>query len=356
MRPPHPALGAPHRRVLRPVATALTALTALAALAAPAASPTAAAPPSAVRAATADPQVDRVLTISVDSLNPRALRRLGREGAPEIWRLIDRGAHTFRARSALELTDTLPNHTTMVTGRAITPAHDGHGVTWNDDRQDPATAQEAAGHPVGSVFAEVARAGRSAALFTTKEKLRLFERSWPDSLDRVTVSERRDAALVRAARLDLVEHHRDLTFVHLGAADVAGHRYGGMSPEYLSVVQRLDGLVGRLLRAVRRQPQLRGTVVVLTSDHGTNGFSHRDPAVLANYRVPFVVWGPGVGSGDLYELQGPTYADPGRARVDYDAARQPVRNGDLANLTLDLLGLGPVPGSRFNVAQELRVG
>ena len=66
------------------------------------------------------------------------------------------------------------------------------------------------------------------------------------------------------------------------------------------------------------------------------------------------VWGNGVGPGtDLYDLN-PDYADPGRDRMSYDGV-QPVRNGMVANLVLDLLGLPAVPGSEHDAAQDLDV-
>ncbi len=46
---------------------------------------------------------------------------------------------------------------------------------------------------------------------------------------------------------------------------------------------------------------------------------------------------------------------PERGRPSYAARRQPVRNGDLANLVADLLGLRSVPGSEFNDEQDLVV-
>ena len=307
------------------------------------------------RAPRSQPRADRVLVVSLDALNPDALRALGHEEARTLWRLVDEGASTLNARSEVERTETLPNHTGMVTGRCIDAADGGHGVTWNDDRLEPRTVAEAAGHPVASMFTVAHRAGRSTAVFSTKTKLSLFARSWPAAVDRSTILERRDAAVVRRARADLVETRRDLTFVHLGAADVAGHAQGFMSPTYLDAVRLLDGLVGRLVSALERRPALRGTVVVLTADHGGAGTGHYRAGALANYRIPFTVWGRGVPASRLYR-RNPGFAEPGTDRVAYGTASEPVRNGDVANLALDLIGLGPVPGSTLDHAQDLRVG
>lgn len=294
----------------------------------------------------------QVLAISVDALNPRALTRLGRDRLPHLWRLLDEGAGTLNARSQYELTLTLPNHTSMVTGRRIDARRGGHGVTWNDDRPGT-TVQGAAGHAVSSVFGVVHDAGGSTAIFSTKTKLSLFNRSWDGDIDRSTIREEQDLSLVRAARADLVNRERTLTFLHLGLPDQIGHAQGFMSPAYLRAVERVDDLVGRMLRAIDNHPGLSDVVVVLTADHGGQGASHSDPTRVANYRVPFVVWGPGVQHGDLYAMN-PTYVRPGSSRPDPVGA-QPIRNGDLANLTTDLLGLGPVPGSLFDRDQRLVV-
>ncbi|WP_309649475.1 alkaline phosphatase [Nocardioides sp.] len=311
--------------------------------------PTSGAPPTTAPARAFPAQV---LAISIDALNPRALTKLGRDSVPHLWRLLDEGAGTLNARSELEMTLTLPNHTGMVTGRRITASKGGHGVTWNDDRPGT-TVQAAAGHPVSSVFTVVHEAGGTTALFSTKTKFSLFDRSWPGGLDRSLIKEEQDAALVKAARADLVQRDRAFTFLHLGIADQTGHASGFMSPAYLRAVETADALVGRMLAAIDDHPDLSDVVVVLTADHGGSGESHSDPTKLANYRVPFVVWGPGVDHGDLYAMNA-TYADPGTSRPGLTGP-QPIRNGDLANLALDLLGLGPVPGSRFDVRQRLDV-
>ncbi|KAA1424254.1 alkaline phosphatase family protein [Nocardioides antri] len=306
--------------------------------------------PPAARFAAFDRQV---LAISVDGLDVRALRRTGPDGAPNLHRLLRQGASTRNARSQVEMTVTLPNHTSMLTGRRIDAAEGGHGVTWNRDRSRT-TVQEAAGGDVASIFTRVNSGGGRTALFATESKFSLFQRSWPLSVNRSTIVQDGDRAVTDAARRDLLRHDRAFTFLHLGAPDEAGHAHGWLSPAYLRAVRKADRLIGTLLRTIKSHPRRLGDVViVLTSDHGGGAGTtdHRDETCLCNYRVPFLIWGPGVTRGDLYALN-PTYADPGRDRILFDGA-QPIRNGDLANLSASLLGLGPVPGSLWGADQSL---
>ncbi|MGA8848079.1 MAG: alkaline phosphatase family protein [Nocardioides sp.] len=299
-----------------------------------------------------DPQV---LAISIDALNPEALRKLGRRGAPHLWRLVDEGASTLQARTQLELTVTLPNHTSMVTGRRIDASEGGHGVTWNDDLpQRPPTVQAAAGHPVGSLFTVAHQADISTALFATKAKFALFQRSWPQALDRVAIKEEQDAAVVRAVRRDL-RQDRGITFLHLGLADQIGHARGFMSRAYVRAVHRIDGMIGTILAAADGRRALDDLTIILTSDHGglKGTGSHSKADAVANYRVPFAVWGPGISAGDLNDFN-PGYRNPRRARPDL-RGKQPVRNGDVANVALGLLGLRPVRGSIFGVERPLRL-
>ena len=291
--------------------------------------------------------VTRVVVISVDGLNPDAIDQLGEAGTPTFHRLMAEGAFTLNARSEVELTITLPNHTGMVTSRRVDKTAGGHGVTWNDDRLVPRTVQAAAGHPVGSVFSVLASAGLRSAMFAAKTKFSLFTRSWPGGIARSVIDED-NTALVKAARRDLANKSRAFTFLHISLPDVAGHAHGWLSPAYLTAVKRSDYLIGRVLTTI-------GKTAGVERPHARPGHRgprrprsqpQRPPTLYADYRVPFFAWGPGVPAGaDLYALN-PTYADPGTKRVGYAAARQPVRNGDVANLVLDVLGLPADPEER----------
>ena len=300
------------------------------------------------------PEAESVLAISIDGMSVRAVRKLGRTELPNIYRFARAGASTMNARTAREMTVTLPNHTGMVTGRRIEAATGGHGVTWNDDRPTPSTVQAAAGHEVASVFTAVDAAGGSAALFAAKTKFSLWERSWPDAIDRATIDLDNDV-LVSQLIADL-DTDRDFRFLHISLPDNAGHDHGWMSRPYLRAVRRSDALVGRVVRAVSADPARRaGTTILLTSDHGGRGSSHSDATVLDDYRVVFMARGAGVDRGvDLYAINA-AYKDPGTRRTGYGASRQPVRNGAVANLALDLLDLTAVEGSEFDAAMDLRL-
>jgi predicted AlkP superfamily pyrophosphatase or phosphodiesterase len=312
-----------------------------------------------------DDAIDHVVAISVDGLNPSAIRRLGRAGTPSFHRLIREGAATLNARSIHEVTRTLPNHTSMVTGRRATD-EDGHGVTFNDDNGE--TVHEAAGERVASMFTVVHDRGGQTAFYSAKHKFAFLDRSWDrrhgradpvgrndgrDKIDRYVYGE--DADVVAMLCDQLRDDPAELGFLHVALPDDAGHADGFMGRQYLDAVRRADTLVGHVLTTVSGNRYLRAhTAVVLTADHGGRGDGHRAPARRANYRVPFMVWGASVAPGArLYRIN-PARRDPGDRRTTY-SGRQPIRNGELANLVTDLLDLPAVPGSRFNSRQRLQV-
>ncbi|QWZ08278.1 alkaline phosphatase family protein [Nocardioides panacis] len=140
----------------------------------------------------ADDPVDYVVAISVDGLNPDAIRELGAGGTPALHRMIAQGATTLNARSAYERTITLPNHTGMVTGRQVTGAG-GHRVTFNDD--NGSTLHRTAGGYVASMFDVAHDRGRATAFYSAKHKFDLLNRSWDaghGAVDRVGANDGRD--------------------------------------------------------------------------------------------------------------------------------------------------------------------
>jgi predicted AlkP superfamily pyrophosphatase or phosphodiesterase len=307
-------------------------------------SPAVAAPPSGMR----------VVAISVDALNPDALTALGRAKLPNFHRLIDEGATTLNARTQMEMTVTLPNHTSMVTGVPISRAYNGHGVTFNNENRSM-TVTKTARRQIDSIFSRVKARGGSSAVFAGKTKFRLWQRTWPRAITR-TVVDTNTPRLTGAAIKELTTTSRDLVFLHFGDPDYNAHLYGGMSSRYLAALQATDRQIGRVLAALDARPALKAkTMIVLTADHGIKpgSASHGDATDITNFRVPFMIWGPGVTAGaDLYKLN-PEYRDPRRARAGYGSPKPPIRNGDLANVVADILNTASVVRSRYDAKQVL---
>jgi Type I phosphodiesterase / nucleotide pyrophosphatase len=312
----------------------------------------------------ADNPIDHVIAISVDGLNPDAIKKLGQSRAPAFHRLMREGAYTMNARTVREATSTLPNHTAMLTGRRVDENHGGHG--YSDNFDNGGTVHRAGGHYVASVFDVVHDHGGSTAVFAAKTKFKLYKRTWnrhgardrvgPNDgrakIDRFTI-DHNNTRLVSRLDAELRRKPREFTFVHLSLPDRAGHAHGFMGKQYVAAVERTDVLLGRILKTVDRRPGLRNhTLLILTADHGGRGASHYRAGKLQNFRIPFMAWGPRVPAGrNLYSLN-QSFRSPASHRTSY-RGQQPIRNGDLANVATDALDLPRVPSSEFDSPQTL---
>ena len=312
-----------------------------------------------------------VVHISVDGLRPDAVQRQSAAALPAFARLRVESAFTQNARTDPDRRYTLPNHTDQLTGRGV-EGPGGHHWTDNTDPAPGQTLHSNRGEYVASVFDVVHDAGLRTAAYASKSKFSLFDTSYdaehgaPDETGDDDGTDKIDAyvydpdtdRLTDRVVADLGATPATYTFVHLRDPDATGHYYSWsvrQGSRYMQAVQRADDRIGRILDAVEADPRLRGhTAVIVTADHGGTGRNHYAERVL-HYTVPFYVWGPGVPSADLYALNADTRADPGTDNVGFGADRQPVRNGDAADLALDLLGLGPVPGSTIGADHPLRV-
>jgi hypothetical protein len=317
---------------------------------------------------------DFVIQISVDGLRPDYLQSVIDAGnAPNFKRFQDEGVWTNNARTDYTHTITLPNHTSMITGRPVSqpagmPAQTQHGYTSNGNPL-PTTTLHNFTTPdwyKASTFDVAHDAGYSTALYASKTKFVLFEQSYnaangapnangSDKID--TFANPENAAVMQSQLLtDIAANHFQYTFIHYADTDDAGHADGWGSASYNAAIARIDGYLGQVFNLVHTDPALAGrTAIVLSADHGGTGTGHGDATLAVDYTIPFYAWGAGVGRGDLYSINVGARTNPGTSRPSYTDAGQPIRNGDGGNLALDLLGLGAIPGSLINAAQNLRV-
>jgi hypothetical protein len=224
---------------------------------------------------------------------------------------------------------------------------------------------------VASVFDVVHDAGKSTALFASKEKFILYDQSYNENTgaenshgrDKIDVFHNVEepaptycALMNETLIVQLAERKFTYAFVHYRDCDVTGHAEGWGTGPYRQAIRNVDGYLAALLKFVESDPEFKGrTTIILSADHGGFGKNHQDNDLPDDYTIPFFVWGDGVTAGDLYAMNSDTRANPSDGRPDYTAALQPIRNGDTGNLALSLLGLGPIPGSLINVKQDLKV-
>ncbi len=319
------------------------------------------------------PGAGHVIAISVDGMASTYVEPMLLDGQlPNLKRIIDGGARTWNARTDADYAVTLPNHVCMVTGRGILGEH-GHHWVGNGDPGKGETLATNRGHYVHSIFDVAHDHGHRTAMWSGKTKFVLFDVSYneehgpPDTVGEDNGRDKLDHSHVDGSLTTeqivesfISEMSRDpigLAFVHFADPDTAGHRHGWGTARYRDSIIAVDDALGRILKLIGEDPRLDGrTAIIITADHGGRSKSHGHVGDLRDTMIPFLVWGPGVAKGDLYKMNPETRINPGPApQVPYGEPGQPIRNGDLGNLAMHLLGLDPIPGSTINAKQDLQV-
>lgn len=313
---------------------------------------------------------DFVIAVSVDGLGTAYLQPLVDAGRlPAFKRLQAEAAWTGNARNDVDITVTLPNHVSMLTSRPIL-GEAGHGWTHNTDPAKGETLHTARGAYVAGAFDVAHDAGRRTGLWASKTRFSLFSVSWdarhgaPDATGEDNGRNKVDLAVYGKSSPRLVDDFLaamrakpcHFAFVHFTEGDSAGHAEGWGSEDYAAALVLLDGCVGRIMDLIATDKTLAGrTTLIVTADHGGLDNNHAQADEPAVYTVPFFAWGAGVSPGDLYAMNPSVRRAPGSGRPSFAEVPQPVRSGEVGNLALSLLGLGPIPGSVFDKAQDLRV-
>ena len=199
---------------------------------------------------------DYVIQISVDGLSGILLQSLVQNDTvgdfASFARFMSEGAGTYNARADYTYTVTLPDHTSMITGRPVEqplgqPNTVHHGWTGNSDPGSGVTLHNG-GNPnlsyVASVFDVAHDRGLSTALYASKSKFVLFEQSYDaahgaadvtganDGTDKIDRYENSSAASMHAAFLTaMASSHYRYVFIHYSTPDDVGHASGwGSTP------------------------------------------------------------------------------------------------------------------------------
>lgn len=318
--------------------------------------------------------IEHVLIITVDGLRPDAITTLGETGAPHLNRLLKEGSSTLNARTDHDYTNTIPNHTSMITGRGVSGAT-GHNYTLNYVL-DTGTLHEHKKKYVASLFDTAHDHGLSTGLFASKLKFNIFTRSYGDEfanpdttgddngknkLDHSFLSNKNSVETFSEFFTVWKDSPLNLTFLHLAETDKVGHASSwdlNEGSKYIAAVKQVDYALGLILDDLDKRPELKEkTVLIMTADHGGIKTNHTNNSISFNYTIPFIVYGAGVTAGtDLYQINMDTYyVNPFGSRINYNTPYQPIRNSDAANLALKLLGLPAITGSTIGQKQVLKV-
>jgi hypothetical protein len=329
----------------------------------------------------AQAEVEYVIAISVDGGRGDFIKTFidtAPTEFPNFKRLRDMSAATFNARTDYTESITIPAHLCMLTGRPVRlptglTARVHHGIALDAPSSTETVHNSGlnSGLYKASIFDVVHDRGLSTALYMGKARLQICGRSWDaangaldvtgmddgrNKIDSATIMEASGTSATSTMLATFVgsiatSTLKNFTIFHIADTDYAGHS-GGWSTTvgspYRNTMKTADGWLGQILDALQANAALTGKVaIILTADHGGGSppINHTDATIAANYTVPFLVAAPGVtGGSNIYDYFENRF-DAQTSRPNYTDLAQPMRNGDVANLSAALLGVPTVPGS-----------
>lgn len=237
-----------------------------------------------------------LLLVSIDGLRPGDVLEAGARGlvVPNLRRFVDRGAYASGVIGVLP-TLTYPSHTTLLTG--VTPR--GHGIV-NNLTFDPTNINQigwdwyAADIRVPTLWDAAHAAGRTTAnvhwpvsvganidynlpqiwrtghdddrklmrAVATPGLVVELERQLGPYTQGIDESVEGDVDRTRFAIRLIADHHPEFITVYLTGLDHVQHGFGPGTPEAHAALERIDGLVGELIKA------MPGADVAVVSDHG----------------------------------------------------------------------------------------
>ena len=318
-------------------------------------------------------KVSHVIHIVVDGLRADSLLNAGH---PAFDYLLHTGACTLNARHDDASSQTLPNHIGMFTGLPVAD----HGYAEDKD-YGPVNATAAAtsnttttgtaatasqphstlidtetGQPFQSIF-DIVDSSRSSgttngrtAIFTSKSKFQLFDRTWPVSS---YYENKKSKAVTRRFINEMSNKHFAYSYLHVVDPDLNGHRYdGAATPQYANGVATASYRLGEVFDMISAHPILADdTALIVTADHGFSDYgNHADGDDPDVYHIPFCAWGPPgrnvvTPHGNLYGMNrdnGSGLANPANRKA---RGERVVRNTYAAPLAADLLGIHPAEGA-----------
>ena len=203
---------------------------------------------------------------------------------PNIDYMIKNGTHTLNARTVTP-SITLPAHFSIFT--SLPPI--AHNVLANTVSPNPSFTAR-------SIIDVAKDFGKKTAAFYSWEQLRNL--SGPGSLDcshfiNSGSIENIDLEVAQTAAGYLNSCCPDFCFIYLEGTDIAGHRSGFMSTEYLDAIETADTALGIILNELKKANLSDCYSIILHSDHGGINHDHTENTSEV-MTVPWIAFGPEV--------------------------------------------------------------
>ena len=225
--------------------------------------------------------MNKIILVIIDGCRSDGLEQAK---TPNIDYMIENGAHTLNALTVTPSV-TLPAHFSIFT--SLPPI--AHNVLTNTESPNLS--------PTARSIIDVAKNfGKKTAAFYSWEYFRNL--LMPGSLDHSYFInsgsvDNRDIEVAQAAAGCLNSYCPDFCFIYLEGTDIAGHRSGFMSAEYLDAIETADTALGIILNKLKKADLFDCYNIILHSDHGGIDHHHTEnrPEVMT---VPWIAFGPEV--------------------------------------------------------------
>ena len=214
---------------------------------------------------------------------------------PNVTALMDAGCYTLKKRT-VSPSSSAPNWASMFMGAPV----ELHGYTkWGSKTPEIPSREVNKNGIFPTVFSIMREQRPEAEIGVLYEwdgikhlvdtlSLSHHEQAVPDKLHPDT--------LCKVAEKYIIEKRPQLLAVCFDEPDHTGHAAGHDTPEYYTMLTRLDQFVGRIVEATKNAGIYDNTVIIVTADHGGINKGHGGIA-LQEMETPFVVAGKGIRKG-----------------------------------------------------------
>ena len=246
----------------------------------------------------------RVVILALDGVR---VDGLAEASTPNLDALFASGAASYTTRDQMPSV-TLPNFTSHLTGSGP----EQHGVVNNRWKPDnmlirPVITDDDGYYPgVFKVLKENVKDIKTGFYWNWKALINPHNRKYIDEAsflkkewDEYEPNYDKCFEFLKANR-----KYPTFVFMYNVTSDHAGHKFGWMTPEYISALENCDKLIGRFLGKLKDEGLYDGTHFFFITDHGGMGKKHGKVSE-AEMTVPWAVAGPMAKKG--YVIKGPHY-------------------------------------------------